>query len=103
MTLTVNRVKKNGHVYYTLLDQKRVKGKLVRKYVGYLGKSPNSKREIELGDLLPYITRLLNNKISQEEIASILKRIGIEYDSWPITKIMIENDLRLKKTFMKLK
>ena len=33
----------------------------------------------------------------------ILKKIGIEYDAWPITKIIIENDLKLKKVFLKLK
>jgi hypothetical protein len=33
----------------------------------------------------------------------ILKKIGIEYDAWPITKIIIENDLKLQKVFHKLK
>ena len=38
--------------------------------------------------------------ISQEEMDEILKKIGIEYDAWPITKIIIENDLKLKKVFL---
>ncbi len=104
MTLIpVERESKSGNVYYSLVDEKRVKRKVVQKYVGYLGKDLHSKNEIELGDILPYITRLLNSKISQEDIASILKKIGIEYETWPITKIMIEDDLKLKKTFLKLK
>lgn len=70
MTKTVNKITKNGHVYYSVIDQKWVKGKIVRRYVGYLGKSPNSKREVELGDLLPYITRLLNKGVSQEDLAA---------------------------------
>ncbi|EQD29643.1 hypothetical protein B1B_18669, partial [mine drainage metagenome] len=41
--------------------------------------------------------------ISQEEINEILKKIGIEYDAWPITRIIIENDLKMKKLFLKLK
>ena len=41
--------------------------------------------------------------ISQEEIGEILKKIGIEYDALPITKILIENDLKLKKIFLRLK
>ena len=54
-------------------------------------------------DILQYIERLLNMEISQEEINSILKKIGIDYDAWPITKIIIENDLKLNKLFLKLK
>ena len=82
---------------------KRVNGKVVQKYVGYLGKSLNSKNEIEPEEILKYISRLLKKGISQEEIDEILKKIGIEYDAWQITKIIIENDLKLKKVFLKLK
>ena len=101
--IPVKRKSKSGNVYYNLIDEKRINGKIVQKYVGYLGKSPNSKSEIEPKDILQYIERLLNMEISQEEINSILKKIGIEYDAWPITKIIIENDLKLKKVFLKLK
>lgn len=101
--MPVKRKSKSGRIYYNLVDEKRVKGKVVQKYVGYLGKSPNSKKEMEPGDILPYLHRLLNKGISQEEIGSILKKIGIEYDAWPVTKIIIENDLRLKKMFLRLK
>ncbi|EQB74482.1 MULTISPECIES: hypothetical protein [Ferroplasma] len=104
MTVRPKKVtRKDGNTYYSLVDEKRVKGKVVQKYVGYLGKDLHSKNEIKLEDILPYIKRLLDKKISQEDIDSILKKIGIEYDSWPITKIMIENDLKLKKTFLRLK
>ena len=89
--------------FRSLYDVKRVRGKTVQKYVGYLGKNPNSKKEIEPSDLLLYITRLLDKNISQEDIDSILKKIGIEYDAWPITKIIIENDLKINKVFLKLK
>ena len=82
---------------------KRVNGKVVQKYVGYLGKSLNSKNEIEPEEILKYISRLLKKGISQEEMDEILKKIGIEYDAWPITKIIIENDLKLQKVFHKLK
>ena len=93
----------SGNVYYNLVDEKRVNGKVVQKYVGYLGKSLNSKNEIEPEEILKYVSRLLKKGISQEEIDEILKKIGIEYDAWPITKIIIENDLKLKKVFLKLK
>jgi hypothetical protein len=33
----------------------------------------------------------------------MLKKIGREYDAWPITKIIIENDLKMRKIFLKLK
>ncbi|WP_393971409.1 hypothetical protein OXIME_001685 [Oxyplasma meridianum] len=103
MTLIVNKITKNGHTYYTVLDEKWVNGRPVRKYVGYLGKSPKSKNEIKPEDILKYAQRLLSKGISQEEIDQILKKIGIEYDAWPITKIIIENDLNLEKLILKLK
>jgi hypothetical protein len=46
---------------------------------------------------------LLKKDIKLEEIDEILKKIGIEYDPLPITKIIIENDLRMKKVFLKLR
>ena len=101
--IPVKRKSKSGNVYYNLIDEKRINGKIVQKYVGYLGKSPNSKSEVKLKDILQYIERLLNMEISQEEINSILKKIGIDYDAWPITKIIIENDLKMNKVFLKLK
>jgi len=77
---------------------------VVQKYVDYLGRDTKAKNEIKPEDILPYIERLLNIGISQEDIDQIiLKKIGIEYDAWPITKIIIENDLKLKKVFLKLK
>ena len=101
--IPVKRKSKSGNVYYNLVDEKRVIGKVVQKYVGYLGKSLNSKTEIEPEEILKYVSRLLKKGISQEEIDEILKKIGIEYDAWPITKIIIENDLKLQKVFLKLK
>ena len=68
-----------------------------------LGKDLNSRIEIEPEEILKYISRLLKKGIGLEEIDEILKNIGIEYDAWPITKIIIENDLKLKKVFLKLK
>jgi len=57
--IPVKRKSKNGNVYYNLIDEKRVNGKVVQKYVGYLGKNPKAKNEIESEDILPYVTRLL--------------------------------------------
>jgi len=39
-TIPVKRRSKSGKVYYNLIDEKRVNGKVVQKYVGYLGKDP---------------------------------------------------------------
>ena len=104
MTLRPKKVsRKNGKTYYSLVDEKRVGGKVVQKYVGYLGKDPKSKSEVRPEDILQYAGRLLNLKVSQEEIDSVLKKMGIEYDAWPLTKIIIENDLKLKKLFLRLK
>ena len=103
MTVIPRKVRREHGEYWELVDVKRVNGKVVQKYVGYLGKSLNSKNEIEPEEILKYISRLLKKGISQEEMDEILKKIGIEYDAWPITKIIIENDLKLKKIFLKLK
>jgi hypothetical protein len=46
---------------------------------------------------------LIKKKISQEETEDILKKIAIEYDARPITKVIIENDMKLEKVFLKLK
>ena len=71
--IPVKRKSKSGNVYYNLVDEKRVNGKVVQKYVGYLGKSLNSRNEIEPEEILKYISRLLKKGISQEEIDEILK------------------------------
>ena len=64
MTLRPKKVtRKNGKTYYSIVDEKRVNGKVVQKYVGYLGKSPNSKNEIEPGEIMKYLERLLNLSI----------------------------------------
>lgn len=59
MTLVVKKVtrKCNERVYYSLVDEKRVNGTVVQKYVGYLGKDPKSKSEIMFGDIPPSVTR----------------------------------------------
>jgi len=85
------------------VEETWVNGKPKRKYIGYLGKDPKAKNELKASDILPYVERLLKKGISQEEINDILKKLGIEYDAWPITKIIIENDLKLDKIYLKLK
>ena len=47
--------------------------------------------------------RLLNVEISDSEIMDLLKKIGIDCDISPITKIILENDRKLGKTFMRIK
>lgn len=103
MTVIPRKVRREHGEYWELVDEKRVNGKVVQKYVGYLGKSLKSKNEVEPEEILKYVQRLLKKKISQDEIDTILKKIGIEYDAWPITKIIIENDLKLQKVFLRLK
>ena len=103
MTIIPHRVKRRGHEYYELIDVRRINGKTVQKYVGYLRKDPNSKREIEPEELMPYIERLLKKGIGVDQVSPILKKLGIEYDVSNLTKITIENDLRLKRIFQRLR
>ncbi|MHB1812163.1 MAG: hypothetical protein ACYCPR_07095 [Thermoplasmataceae archaeon] len=104
MSISVRKDKRaNGKEYYKLYEVKRVNGEVETKYIGYLGKSPNSKKEITGKDVLPYVERLLNVEISDSEIMDILKKIGIDCDISPITKIILENDRKLGKTFMRIK
>ena len=75
MTLRPKKVvRRDGKMYYSLVDKKRVNGKVVQKYVGYPGKPPNSKNEIEPEILMQYVQRLLNKGIGQDEIGEILKK-----------------------------
>ncbi|MBX8636669.1 MAG: hypothetical protein KIS30_09635 [Thermoplasmata archaeon] len=92
-----------GKEYYELWDSKRVGGKVVMKYVGYLGKSPKSIQELTVEQLLPYVQRLLDTELTDVDMQRILKKMGIEIDVWPITKIIIENDMRLKKLLLRFK
>ena len=103
MTVIPRKVKRKHGEYWELVDEKRVNGKIVQKYVGYLGKNPKSKTEVTYGDILPYVNRLMDLKITDADILSVLKKIGIDYDTSPITKIMLENDRKLKKVFLRLK
>ena len=103
MTIIPHRVKRKGKEYYELIDVKRIGGKTVQKYVGYLGKDPKSKVEITYGDILPYVNRLMDLEITDSEIQDILKKIGIDAGISPITKIVLENDRKLKKTFLRIR
>ncbi len=49
MTLGAKKVTRGntGKTYYSIVDEKRVNGKVVQKYTGYLGKVPNSGGEIK--------------------------------------------------------
>ena len=65
MTLIAKKVKrKNGKTYYTLVDERRVGDRVIQKYVGYLGKDPKSKNEITFGEVLPYVTRLMDLEVT---------------------------------------
>lgn len=101
--IPVKRKSKSGKIYYSLVDEKRVNGKVVQKYVGYLGKDPKSKSEVSFGEVWPYVTRLIDLEVSDSEIHDVLRRIGIDADISPITKIVLENDRKLKKTFIRIK
>lgn len=104
MTIRAKKVtRKGGKTYYSLVDEKRVNGKVVQKYVGYLGKDPRSKTEISYGDATKYVQRLMDVEIADTEISIILKKIGIDADIFPITKIVLENDRKSRKTFLRIK
>ncbi len=98
MTLRAKKVarKNTEKTYYSIVDEKRVNGKVVQKYIGYMGKVPSSRNEIKPEDIMKYVQRLMNKGISQENIDQILRKIGIEYDTRPITKIIMENELKMK-------
>ena len=71
MTVISRKVRREHGEYWELVDVKRVNGKVVQKYVGYLGKSLNSKNEIEPEEILKYISQLLKKGISQEEMDEV--------------------------------
>lgn len=103
VTLSVTKHRRRGGIYYDLWDQKRIRGKVVRKYVGYLGTSPKAKQEITPEVVYPYVRRLLTIGIDDTSVSDILKRIGIETEIWPITKLIIEHDRKLNRLFLRFK
>ena len=104
MAIVLKKIKRpNGKEYYNLVDVRRVNGKVVTKYVGYLGKSPKSIQELTPEQLLPYVRRLIDTELTDVEMQHILKKMGVETDVWPITKIIIENDMKLKKLLLRFK
>lgn len=104
VTLSVTKHKrKSGTIYYDLWDQKRVRGKVVRKYVGYLGASPRSKQEITPEQVYLYLRRMIDSGLTSEDAGDILKKMGIEVDVTPIKKLIIENDLVLHRLFLRVK
>ncbi|WP_290704793.1 hypothetical protein [Ferroplasma sp. Type II] len=46
---------------------------------------------------------MLSAEISDSDIRDILKKIGIDCDISPITKIVLENDRKLGKAFLRIK
>lgn len=42
-------------------------------------------------------------EITDAGIHDVLKKIGIDSDIKPITKIVLENDRKLKKTFLRIR
>ena len=68
-----------------------------------LGKSPKSIQELTPEQLLPYVRRLIDTELTDVEMQHILKKMGMETDVWPITKIIIENDVKLKKLLLRFK
>ncbi|EQD77250.1 hypothetical protein B1B_01166 [mine drainage metagenome] len=104
MAILPKRIKRpNGREYWNLVEVKRVRGKVVTKYLGYLGKTPYSKQELDPELLLPFVARLLRQNLTDIEVVEILKKMGVRMDVWPITKILLENDRHLGKLFLRLK
>ena len=104
MAIVLKKIKRaNGKEYYNLVEVKRVNGKVVTKYVGYLGKTPKSIQELTPEQLLPYVRRLLDKELTDVDMARILKKMGVETDVWPVTRIIIENDRRLKKLLLRFR
>ena len=104
MTIVLKKIKRaNGKEYYNLVDVRRVSGKVVTKYVGYLGKRPKSIQELTPEQLLPCVRRLIDTELTDVEMQRILKKMGVETDVWPVTKIIIENDMKLKKLLLRFK
>ncbi len=104
MAFCLKKIKRaNGCEYYNLVEVKRVHGKVVTRYVGYVGKTPKSKQELTPEKILPYVARLLSLDLTDIDVVTVLKKMGVEMDVWPITKIVIENDRHLHRLFLRLK
>ncbi|EQD25990.1 hypothetical protein B2A_15838, partial [mine drainage metagenome] len=61
------------------------------------------KVEITGEEILQYVFRLMKKDLTDIEIRDVLNKIGINSDIEPITKIIIENDRKLNKLYVRLK
>ncbi|EQD55416.1 hypothetical protein B1B_09238, partial [mine drainage metagenome] len=59
--------------------------------------------EITGEEILQYVFRLMKKDLTDIEIRDVLNKIGINADIEPITKIIIENDRKLNKLYVRLK
>jgi hypothetical protein len=103
MALVVAKKKTPSGEYYRLMEVKRVRGKVVSRYVAYLGKTPKSKQEITPEQVYLYLRRMIDSGLTSEDADAILKRMGIAVDVTAIKKLIIENDLALRRLFLRVK
>ena len=103
MALVVAKKKTPSGEYYRLMEVNRVRGKVVSRYVAYLGKTPKSKQEITPEQVYLYLRRMIDSGLTSEDAGDILKKMGIEVDVTPIKKLIIENDLVLHRLFLRVK
>lgn len=53
--------------------------------------------------MLPYAKMLMDLEITDAEIHDILRKISINNDVSPITRVVMENDREFKKVFLRVR
>ena len=73
----IRKIKNRGQVYYAEVENRKVNGKVVQRYIRYVGKRPDDSRNFTLDTLhFGYIaTRLMQGDLTQNELLDMLERM----------------------------
>ena len=97
----VRKIKRGNSVYYAEVENKRVNGKVVQRYIRYLGKDPNAPpKKAEINDVgFGYLaTMLMQKALTANDVFEFLEDQGITVSREELAKIGLFYDFG-KKTF----
>ena len=77
----IRKKKNRGQIYYAEVENRKVNGNVVQRYIRYIGKNPDVSRSIMLEPVhFSYITtRLMQGDLTSDELLDMLEAVGIRY------------------------
>ncbi len=74
----IRKIRNRGQVYYAEVENRKVNGKVVQRYIRYVGKRPDDSRNFTLDTVhFGYIaTRLMQGDLTANELLDMLEGMG---------------------------